>query len=74
MSFAPSLILVLLKAQFGPIQNGPKTVRFGYGSARLLNRHVWLRITIYANINRLGIVYKRAYLAREPFIFLKLKI
>lgn len=52
-------LLVLLKVRFGWIQNGPKTVRFGHGSVRLLNRPVQLRVTIHVNMNRSETVYKR---------------
>lgn len=57
--------------RFGPVQNGYGTFRFGYGSAHLLNGPVRLPVTVHANMNRYGTIYKWDGLARELFIFLK---
>lgn len=42
---------MLLKMRSILVQNGPETVRSGYGLARLLNRLVQLRVTVHANMN-----------------------
>lgn len=63
-------MLVFLEGRSELIQNGSKTIKFGYSLTRLLNVSIWLQVTIYTNMNWSKIVYKRTSLARELFVFL----
>lgn len=53
-----SIVKSAVHASFGLVQNGPETVRFNYGSVRLLNGPVRLRVIVYANMNLSRTVYK----------------
>lgn len=66
-------MLVLLKVQSVHVQNGPRTIRFSYDSARLLNEPIWLQVTVHVNMNQHRTIYKRVGLTREQSTFLILK-
>lgn len=53
------LWIVLLKVRYMLAQNGPGTVRLGYGLTGLLDVPVRLRVTVQTNMNQLKIVCKR---------------
>lgn len=52
--------VVLLKVQFGSVQNELETVRSGYALACLFNGSIQLQVTIHVNINQPGTIYKWA--------------